>query len=546
MDDVRRLEDQFAEAMTQMYAVGNDLARLRVRLERERAAQATAVPPEVRSESPLPIPGAVATPHSVPAAPPAMSAPSPASTWWQREGAVARALAIAGAAVTLIGVALLITLAVQLGLFGPVARVSAGAVLALGLVLTGHRVHRGIATQSAGSGSRARQIGAGPRSRARQVGAVAIAGTGFAAAYLDVMAVAVLYGWVPAGVGLALAGAIGMTGLLLAIVWDSQTLALITVVGVMALGPVIGGGVNVTTAAFLLVMTMVAQPAQVARSWPALHAARAVPTALLLLAGAAAGTDRTAYTALAVTLAVFDLVTTVTACRSRAAGAVLEPLVVLTTAPAAVLALRQPHWTATGLLAGLAVAHLVSAVLAGGRSAGARLRPLLTATGSSLAVLTVVEGTSERLTTTGLVLLAIGYASNAARARALPPGRRSLWVRWRWCPISPSWTCCAEPRRGGGRAVAGGPARLPAPARTGRDPGPGPARPDAAGRGPTGAPGRHLGGRPAGQHRRVGLARSAAGEAAGRRRGARPSPSTTHAVTKGPLQRPGGVTHSTR
>ena len=51
-------------------------------------------------------------------------------------------LAVAGVAVTLIGVVLLLVLAAQAGILRPEMRVGAGAVLAVGLVAVGARINR--------------------------------------------------------------------------------------------------------------------------------------------------------------------------------------------------------------------------------------------------------------------------------------------------------------------------------------------------------------------------------------------------------------------
>ena len=93
-------------------------------------------------------------------------------------------LAVAGVAVTLIGVVLLLVLAAQAGILRPEFRVAGGAVLAAALV--GRRV---VAVRRPGG----------------RVGAIALAATGIAAAYMDVIAVTTIYHWVPAPVGLVIA-----------------------------------------------------------------------------------------------------------------------------------------------------------------------------------------------------------------------------------------------------------------------------------------------------------------------------------------------------
>ena len=58
--------------------------------------------------------------------------------------------------------------------------------------------------------------------------------TGAAAAYLDVVAMTVGYGWLPEAGGLALAGAVALGGLHLARRWGSQLLAVVLLLGAAA------------------------------------------------------------------------------------------------------------------------------------------------------------------------------------------------------------------------------------------------------------------------------------------------------------------------
>ena len=94
-------------------------------------------------------------------------------------------LAVAGVAVTLIGVVLLLlVLAAQAGILAPPVRVGAGAVLAVGLVGVGVLFNR--------------RIGG-------RIGGIALAATGIAAAYMDVIAVTTVYHWAPPVFGLLIA-----------------------------------------------------------------------------------------------------------------------------------------------------------------------------------------------------------------------------------------------------------------------------------------------------------------------------------------------------
>ena len=97
------------------------------------------------------------------------------------DGWIGKVLAVAGVAVTLVGVVLLLVLAAQAGILRPEFRVARGAVLAVALVGAGWWLQRR------------------PGGR---VGAIALAATGIAAAYIDVIAVTTIYRWVPAPVGL--------------------------------------------------------------------------------------------------------------------------------------------------------------------------------------------------------------------------------------------------------------------------------------------------------------------------------------------------------
>ena len=172
------------------------------------------------------------------------------------------------------------------------------AILALGLVGAAHRVHR---------------------DPARATGALAIAAAGYATAYLDVMAVTRIYEWLPPAAGLALAGVIAASGIVLARAWDSQFLALLTVGGVAALAPALSGASEVLTAGFLVVLALASYPAHLGRSWLALHAARVAPAALAILALSTAGRDANVTLGLAAILAGFDLGTVLLAGRARTA-----------------------------------------------------------------------------------------------------------------------------------------------------------------------------------------------------------------------------------
>ena len=191
---------------------------------------------------------------------PVPAGPTP-TPWYRREGMVSRVMAFVGAGVLLVGVALLLILAAQTGLFGPVPRTVAGGVLAVLLIVAALRL------------------------RARwpeNVGAVALAATGFAAAYLDVVAVSALYGWLPRVPGLVIGGAIGLAGLWLARRWDRQALAVVSVGGALLLVPFVSTSPTVTLG-YLVVLTLATVFFQPGTPWPALLVVRTLPTAAVAL-----------------------------------------------------------------------------------------------------------------------------------------------------------------------------------------------------------------------------------------------------------------------
>nr|WP_257909456.1 DUF2339 domain-containing protein [Janibacter limosus] len=191
---------------------------------------------------------------------------APAEPRWQRDGLVAKLLAVVGTAITLIGVAFLLALAIQMGFFGPLARVLSGALLAIALVGAAVLVRR-------------RPSGT--------IGAPGLAATGIATAYLDVPAMTRIYEWVPLPVGMVIAGLIALGGVLLARSRDSQLLAVVAVLGVALMAPFVGLEHGLLTGAFLLVLAAATRPAQVGRDWWVLELARILPTALFLTAPAA-------------------------------------------------------------------------------------------------------------------------------------------------------------------------------------------------------------------------------------------------------------------
>ncbi|WP_422746496.1 DUF2339 domain-containing protein [Mycobacterium sp. WMMD1722] len=267
---IARLSADFAALSQQLGRVSADLVELDRLLAQAPAARPAAVPPPVPVWPPYAPPPVPVPPPPAAVRPVALPAPPPPPRE-RSEGWIGKALAVAGVAVTLIGVVLLLVLAAQAGILRPEVRVTAGAVLAGALVAAGCRVDRR------------------PGGR---VGAIALAATGVAAAYIDVIAVTTVYEWISAPVGLVVAALIGGAGLMLARRWNSEHLGLLVLIPLLVLAPVVTGGVTLTLLGFMLALSATSLPVQLGRNWIWLHAARtaAVTVPLLVaLAGAAIG-----------------------------------------------------------------------------------------------------------------------------------------------------------------------------------------------------------------------------------------------------------------
>ncbi|MGV0850059.1 DUF2339 domain-containing protein [Mycolicibacterium phlei] len=247
---VARLSAEFATLSTQLARVSSELTELDRLLTAQPVAPAPYWPPPHQYSMPVPPP--------VPAPPPPRPAPRPS----RDEGWIGKLLAIAGVGVTLIGVVLLLVLAAQAGILRPELRVAAGALLAGALVGAGW-------WQYSRPGGR--------------TGAIALAATGVAAAYMDVIAVTTIYDWVAPAGGLLVAAVIGGGGLTLARRWDSEPLGLLVVVPLLILAPLVVDGITLMLVAFMLALAAASLPVQIGKNWIWLHAARTAAVVLPLL-----------------------------------------------------------------------------------------------------------------------------------------------------------------------------------------------------------------------------------------------------------------------
>lgn len=256
---------------------------------------------------------------------------------------ISRVLAVAGVGVTLIGVVMLLVLAAQAGFFGPVPRVVAGVMFSAALVGAGVRVFGR----------------AGGR-----VGGISLAATGIAGAYLDVVAVTAIYGWLHPAVGLGVALAVAAGGVGLAMRWQSQPLAVLVVAGAAVLSPFVTS--ELVLLAFLIVLQLTCVPVQLARDWPFLHVVRTVPVAfatLVAIAVAAVGDPAVGRVywllAAAVAIALIGLVGGVLVVRRRSGDIVAALAFALSAVPLlAAPALFERHSAA--LVAGIYAAVLLA------------------------------------------------------------------------------------------------------------------------------------------------------------------------------------------
>lgn len=454
-DDVARLEVEFADAMQRMYVVGNGLARLRHELEQQPVVTTTprTASAAVRSGGPaqggvagaaqgglphhaagtghqgVPVPAVAGAPgrttssagstssgpvprpstQAPPAGPPVVGLPPvPGEPWYRREGAVTRVLAVSGAVVTLSGVAMLLVLAVRHGWFGPGARVTAGALLA-GL-LGGLGVRGGARDRDRGS-----PAGSAP---------VTLVATGAAVAYLDVVAVTALYGWLPASVGVVLCLAVSALGSLVARRWGSELLAVLLVGGGGLFAPVVAGRADWVLAAVLAVLAAVGWWAGQGRTTPWLTLVRVVPVTLALLAGAAATAGRPGAAPLVAVGLVVLATTVVTSALSvrRDADDIASSAALAVVATGALAAAAALSSTPRALVHGAVGAVLLLAATALGRAPLGRVAPHLLVTtataGSVSAVLAVLSGAPDGFVRSGLLLLALAHLAVAGATRS--------------------------------------------------------------------------------------------------------------------------------
>ncbi|MGW4354025.1 DUF2339 domain-containing protein [Nocardia sp. NPDC004582] len=328
--------------------------------------------------------------------------------WWQREGVISRVLAVAGVAVTLIGVVMLLVLAAQAGFFGPVPRVVAGGLFSAALVAVGARVF------------------GKPGGR---VGGIALAATGIAGGYLDVVAMTTMYRWLDPVVGYVAAFGIAAGGVALAMRWNSQGLAVLVTVGAAVLAPFVSTEL-MPLAGFLIVLQIAALPVQLVRDWPWLHVIRTLPAVLVTLlavVGTAldAGPDRYQALAAAIVIAVTGLAGAVLAGRLRSGDVTASLSFGAATVPMLAAPLLFSGRTTPTLVSGaVAAVLLLVAAVAWVPKLGAAARipghlAVVSALAGAVALLEACVGMTEVQTLpTALFVVAVGFLAVAGQQRS--------------------------------------------------------------------------------------------------------------------------------
>ncbi|MET8994665.1 DUF2339 domain-containing protein [Amycolatopsis sp. NPDC004169] len=358
-DVLLRLAGEIDDLGRRLALVGSELRTVR-ETQPEQAEQAAQPPQPEPQPQPQPQPPRPMRPESVPwphyqwqpppqpqYAPPPQYAPAPSmpiprQTLGEKlgkEGAGSRVLAWVGGAVTLLGVVLLLVLAVQRGWLGPLPRVLVGAGFGLALTGTGVWLHR---------------------KPAGRTGAFALAATGIATLYLDVLAATSLYEFLPVLAGLAAGLAVAVGGLLVAVRWDSPLLAAAVVIGCVVCAPMIVRGFTPELVTFLLMVQLATAPVQLRRDWSSLTLAAGLPPLFASVISTAwlGGGGSWANTAAAGGAGVTGVVLALIALRRRENDPAALSLLATAVVPTLITALLLPKAQAVPITAGAGVVLL--------------------------------------------------------------------------------------------------------------------------------------------------------------------------------------------
>src|SRR6478735_7142967 len=240
--DLRRMQRELEALRREAYAVAEPQAEV---------AAAPVVTQVV--DEPEPVPAFLPPPPAV--VPPRRSLPSVdlGELLARFDLLGARGLAVAGGAVTALGITLLFVLAAERGWIGPEERVAAGALLSTLAFAAGVLLHR-----------RYGQVAAG----------LAAVGAGIAGGYATLAAAAALYHLVPDAAALAIAAAIAGLAVAVSLAWGSELVATLGLVGA-ALAPALealDSGIGAPAVAFGVVVLVATAVVAVSRRWELLLA----------------------------------------------------------------------------------------------------------------------------------------------------------------------------------------------------------------------------------------------------------------------------------
>lgn len=265
-----------------------------------------------------------------------------------REGVGSKVLSWVGGAVTLFGVLLLMILAIDRGWIGPVPRIIIAAALGIGLV--------GLATWL--NARPAASPHDGPNT-AEQHGPFALAATGFAILFIDIVATTAFLDLIPVWAGVLTGLVIAFGGLAFAYFWDSQRLAVFVLVAGAVCAPVLTGDFDLVLIAFLLVLLIAATPVELDRLWSGALLAAGLPPligsslATLQYAGTSVHHDSALAIAISSVIAavVVVAVNTLTARRQHRSNYAGLALLISVPVPVMLTALILDRWTSALLIA---------------------------------------------------------------------------------------------------------------------------------------------------------------------------------------------------
>ncbi len=264
---VASTEDRLTSLELELERTASRLALLERKLEAEpepRVALAPTAPttvPAARPQAPLP-PAPAPAPRTVERRTPDLE-----------ELLGGRLLALVGGVAVLLGLVFLVALAIERGWVGETMRVVLALAGSGGLVLAGTWLYD---------------------RRGQTQAALAAAGTGIAGLFLSLTAATTLYSLMPAPLGLVLAFGVGALATLLAVRWDSRTIAGLGILGAL-LSPALADGLReAASIAYLAVALAAAAGVLLWRRWEWLRvAAVALATAQVAIWVSHDGWDRT-------------------------------------------------------------------------------------------------------------------------------------------------------------------------------------------------------------------------------------------------------------